>query len=144
MVLVLKNDSFRRRAAFTLIEVMISVGLLLIAIVSFYAGLGTGFSLIRGARENLRATQIMIERFEAIRLFTWDQIQKNLGDSTSTNYVGSVTEYYDIIGTNIPYNVTISFSTNYPPDVDYKGDMGIIVVQVTWNTAGILHSNQMT
>lgn len=45
-----------------------------IVFVALYTGMASGFQSIRTSQENLRATQIMTERFEALRLYNWDQI----------------------------------------------------------------------
>src|SRR5438270_11488414 len=63
-----------RRLAFTLVEVMIAVTILAVAFASLCVGFCQGFAIIKGARENLRATQILQERMETIRLYTWDQL----------------------------------------------------------------------
>jgi type II secretory pathway pseudopilin PulG len=61
-------------AGFTLLEGMLGIGAMGILIVSLYTGMTTGFGVVRLARENLRATQVLQEKFETIRLYTWDQI----------------------------------------------------------------------
>ena len=61
-------------SAFTLPEVMMGVMIMSVMIVSLYLGLSQGFAVIQISRENIRATQILQEKMEAIRLFTWDQI----------------------------------------------------------------------
>ena len=54
---------------------------------SLYGAFATGFSLIKVTRENLRATQIMLERMETIRLYRWDQvIDPSYIPQTFTNY----------------------------------------------------------
>jgi type II secretory pathway pseudopilin PulG len=63
-----------RMSGFTLIEGIIGVGAMGILIVCLYSGMTTGFGVVRMARENLRATQVLQEKFETIRLYTWDQI----------------------------------------------------------------------
>ena len=60
--------------AFSVVEVMVSVAVLGILFVSLYTGISTGFGSVQLARENLRATQILQERMETIRLYNWDQI----------------------------------------------------------------------
>ena len=63
-----------RFVAFTLVEALIGVAVMGTVFVSLYAGMATGFQSIRASQQNLRATQIMVEKFEAMRLFNWDQI----------------------------------------------------------------------
>jgi prepilin-type N-terminal cleavage/methylation domain-containing protein len=64
----------RQKAAFTLVEVMIAVAILGIMFVALYGGMSSGFAVTQLARENLRATQIMLERMEGIRLYNWEQV----------------------------------------------------------------------
>ena len=41
---------------------------------SLYGAFTAGFFVIQSTRENLRATQIMVQKMEAIRLLTWSQV----------------------------------------------------------------------
>jgi type II secretory pathway pseudopilin PulG len=63
-----------RMSGFTLLEGMLGIGAMGFLVVSLYTGMTTGFGVVRLARENLRATQVLQEKFETIRLYTWDQI----------------------------------------------------------------------
>src|SRR5437667_1245863 len=75
------------RCAFALIEVLIGSGLLGVMSVSLYLGIAQGFAFVQIARENLRATQILQEKLETVRLYTWDQvIQPGFIPSAFTNY----------------------------------------------------------
>src|SRR6266404_1743184 len=58
----------------TLAEVMVAMGVLGLMVVSLFAGISSGFDVVRVARENLRATQILEERMEVIRLIKWDNV----------------------------------------------------------------------
>jgi len=90
----------------TLVEVIISVGVVGVTFFSLYAGITYGFTVLLLARENLRATQIMMEKMETIRLYNWDQINSNgfipatfvaafNATNTSTNFgTGSGVLYY--------------------------------------------------
>src|ERR1041385_931076 len=64
----------RHEAAMTLVEVMVAVGVMGTMLTALYAGFAYGFSEIRLARENVRATQILEERMEVVRLLNWDQV----------------------------------------------------------------------
>lgn len=63
--------------AFTLPEVLISVSIVAVMFVSLYSGIAQGFAILESSRNNLRATQVMIEKLEIMRLYTWDQINSN-------------------------------------------------------------------
>src|SRR4051812_17576579 len=69
-VMQITNIQCRHRGvgAYALMEVLVSVCLLSIFSVSLCAGLSSGFSLARLARENLRASQILVQRTEDYRL----------------------------------------------------------------------------
>src|SRR6266700_667194 len=69
-----RASSHLRCPAFTLIEAMVGMAVLGLVFVALYSGMVYGFKLIGMARENLRATQILQERFEGIRLYNWDQL----------------------------------------------------------------------
>src|SRR5437773_3974975 len=61
-------------SAFTLVEVIVGVGVMGIMMVSLYAGFAFGFNQIRLARENVRAIQVVEERMEVIRLVNWTDV----------------------------------------------------------------------
>src|ERR1051325_6941474 len=72
-----KNGRLDYRSAFTLIEVAMTTAILGVVFAAFYSGIAAGFSLVGLTRENLRANQLLLERMETIRLYSWDQINSN-------------------------------------------------------------------
>jgi PAS domain S-box-containing protein len=134
--------------AYTLVEVLMSVGILAIMMVSLYAAFISGFTSIKTTREELRATQILTQKLEAIRLCTWAQL---------SNCPTSFREYYDPLGiTNSStggaiYAGTFSttdVATNIPDSLSYKPSLHLITVTVTWtnyinNNRPIIHTRQM-
>src|SRR6516165_10390314 len=82
----------RGREGFTLVEVMMAVAVMGVMLIGLYGGLGYGFKQIQLAREDERATQIMAERMEVVRLLSWDQLV-NLPGYVPTNY----TESYSLL-----------------------------------------------
>src|ERR1051325_2552983 len=121
MILHLNIGTNRREEeAYTLVEVLIAVFILAIMIISLYAGYSAGFSVVQVMRENLRATQILIQRAETIRLYNWTQV-------TDTNYLKpTFTEKYDpratttntgtlyvgVVTTNVPAGLPAAYNTN--------------------------------
>ncbi|HVU99900.1 MAG TPA: prepilin-type N-terminal cleavage/methylation domain-containing protein, partial [Verrucomicrobiae bacterium] len=53
---------------FTLVEVMVSVLVVAVMTFSLYAAFSYGFTVVQMTREDLRATQILMQRMEGIRL----------------------------------------------------------------------------
>src|SRR5882762_9411894 len=67
-----RTDALRH--AFTVMEVLVAVAVIGVAFVSLYVGMLQGFAIVKIGRENLRATQILAEKMEIVRLYTWPQI----------------------------------------------------------------------
>src|SRR5262245_32082518 len=68
------SSRFRRSSAFTLVEALVGIVILGVVVLALCAGINSSIFAIRLARENLRATQIMLEKMEIIRLLTWEQL----------------------------------------------------------------------
>jgi type II secretory pathway pseudopilin PulG len=119
----------RRQQAWTMAEVMVTVVVVAIVFVSLFAGFGYGFSTIRATREDLRATQILTQKIEGIRLCTWDQ----LNNQCPTNFQDS---YVALGSTNsgLTYYGTISKTRNPNLPVGYRTNVLLVTVTVTWTT----------
>src|SRR3989442_9141532 len=87
----------RGQCAYTFAEVLVAILIVGIMAVSLFACFASGFSLVQSAREDLRATQIMLQRIEAIRLLTWSQVL-----DTNSYLKPTFVDYYDplVSGTN--------------------------------------------
>lgn len=123
----------RKVAAFSLVEAVVGMGLLGTVVGALLTGFTTGFFTMQMARENLRATQILLEKMETIRLYSWEQI-------TAPNFVPATFEAkYDPQSTNSPgitYFGTMTI-TNAPINATYKTDMKLVTVRVQWKTGDI-------
>ena len=60
--------------AYTVAEAMIGVAVMALMLIALLAGMSSGYTFTQLAREDLRATQILLEKMEIIRLYSWDQI----------------------------------------------------------------------
>src|SRR5205809_6800814 len=116
--------------AYTLIEILVATAVLGVTFLSVYGAFSTGFAVIQVARENLRATQILQEKMETIRLYTWDQITNNgfiPPTFTAAFYpAGSQTN-----NQGATYQGTVTISAVPPPlsTASYAKDMKMVVVQ---------------
>ena len=114
---------------------------------SVYSSLITGYSSIKSTREDLRATQIMTQRLEAIRLCNWT--------TQLSNYPTTFLDYYNPSGvTNntqgVAYTCTVSttgIATNIPDSAIYKGQVHLVTVAITWTDVrgqtSEVHTRQM-
>src|SRR5947208_3666196 len=82
------------RGAFSLVETVVGMGIMGTVATALFAGFTGGFFTMQMARENQRATQIILEKTETIRLYNWDQI------NTSGFIPSTFTASYDPQGTN--------------------------------------------
>src|SRR6185312_9071786 len=96
-----------RLQAWSLAEVMVSVVIMAVVFVSLFVAFGYGFTVIRSTREDLRATQILTQKIEGIRLCTWAQLSQ-----CPTNFTDT---YAMVSGTNsstLTYYGTITRGKN--------------------------------
>src|SRR5437868_5091168 len=63
----------RTTQAFTLIDVMVGMGVLGIVLLSLFAAFSFGFGVVKISREDLQATQILQDKMEVIRLYEWSK-----------------------------------------------------------------------
>ena len=126
----------RAEAAYTLAEVIMGAMMVTITFISLYAGMSSGFAVTKVARENLRATQIMLERMEGVRLYNWGQlVYSNMIPLTFTNYYYPLTNAGESCG--IPYVGTFTITNvRFPsPAPSYANKMRLITVQVWWTNS---------
>jgi len=141
--LEIKTPTPGTRSAYMLAEVMVAVAVLAVMVVSLYLGISTGFSILQRTRENLRATQILVQRMETLRLYTWDQL-RNV-ESTPT-FQTSFTDLYDPsagdTGGGMEYHGDIQITipppaSALPAEVSYRDSVALVTVSLRWtNRAG--------
>jgi prepilin-type N-terminal cleavage/methylation domain-containing protein len=120
----------RRRAAYTLVEVLCSIFIAAIAAAALFVGFDNGFAILRTTREELRATQILMQRTEAFRLFAWEQLSNVPTTFQESYYPAGVstntgTLYWGTVSTTDP-------ATNVPDSVTYKNNLHLITITVVW------------
>lgn len=126
----------RREAGVTMVEALVSMAAFGISFVSLYAGLGMGFATIGSARENLRATQVMVEKMETIRLYTFKQI------NTPGFIPKTFTESYYAAGGGLVYNGQLAISDG-PNSRSYNAYVKRVNISVSWMSGGRTHNRSM-
>ena len=132
-------------AAFTLAELMIGCAILGIMVVSLFGGISFGFSTMTLARQNLRATQIVLEKMEIVRMYSWEQVNSNgfvpttftapffperTGSAATAN--AGLTYYGSILITNVSLANT------------YDKDMRQVIVTLNWTNRAVPQSLEMS
>ena len=131
------------KRAYSLIEAVVATFVLAITSAAFYTGLSSGFIVTQSSREEVRATQIMTQQLEAVRLCTWDQL---------TNY--TFQQVYDPLATNnanggtlYTGQVVITPASGIPNTASYAPNVCLVTVNLSWTNGNannaIAHSRQM-
>ncbi len=118
---------------FSLTEAIVAVALVGTMLVSLYAGFSSGFAILRSTRENMRATQILVQRMEAIRLYTWSELLYT-NNFNNTTFV----ESYDPMnalsggdgGTVYSGSIELSVPTGLP--AAYRDNVRLVTISVYW------------
>jgi type II secretory pathway pseudopilin PulG len=130
-------------AGFTLAELMVGCAILGVMVVSLFGGISFGFSSITIARQNLRATQIALEKMEIMRMYSWEQVNSNgfvpktftapffpVNNGSDTN--GGLTYFGSIVITNVALSTT------------YDNDMRTVIVTLNWTNRDVPQTLQMS
>ena len=106
---------------------------------AFYTGLTEGVTLLAMEREDLRATQILLQKSEMLRLYSWDQIVNSNGFIPTT-----FTAAYDPQGTNsgVIYNGTITI-TNTTLGTPYSNDIKQVTLRLNWTTGSVARQRDL-
>ncbi len=132
---------------FSLVEAMVGMAVFAICFFALYSGMTYCFSGLQFARENLRATQIMAEKLEVIRLYTLDQV-----DST-TFLPRTFTAYYTpstaiilkkgvTAGAGIVYTGTVSVASA-PITANYSDKLRLVTINLNWKTGNTPRQRSM-
>jgi type II secretory pathway pseudopilin PulG len=137
------------QTGYTFIEVLVAGALLGFMATSLFGAFSAGFCVIQSTRENLRATQIMVQKLEAIRLFTWSQVC-----DTNNYLMPSFVEPYDPLsvtngcgGANYTGYVSASVPASGDLPEAYRTNMRTITVTLYWTNyngaKSIVHKREM-
>jgi hypothetical protein len=121
-------------------EVMVAVTIGGIMFISLYTAFSSGFAVIQLARENLRGTQILQEKMETIRLYTWEQITTNgfIPTNFTDVFYASTQSASGLVYTG---KVTIA---DAPVTEAYSNNLKLVTIEVTWQSVKVLRKREMT
>jgi prepilin-type N-terminal cleavage/methylation domain-containing protein len=136
------TTNYTSSSGFTFIETMVAVLIGSVMLAALYATFAFGYGAVKLAREDLRATQIMLQRQETLRLTSFSAIQP-----------GTFTEYFDpsSVTNGCPgAQYTITIATNAPTASDmpvqpvyYMNKMRKVTVTATWTNANQLRTRSL-
>lgn len=124
----------RAAAAHSLPEAIIAVLVIGVLLISLYAGFSSGFAIVRSAREDLRATQIILQRLETIRLYTWSQLQdtNRFLKPTFVEYYHSPEQTNETATVAYVGHVRANAPAGVPLSAPYRSNLLEITVTVYW------------
>ena len=135
MIIELKSKQAggRRSGAFTLTEVLVGVAVSGIMFAAVLVCITNGFASVASNRENSRATQILLEKMEMIRLYNWNQIT---GNDPNTCVPPSFTAslYPNSADTGPRYAGTVRI-TSAPITETYASDLRLVKIDLTWTSS---------
>ncbi len=129
-----------RSAAFSLVETAIGFAITGILMVSLFAGFSSGFAIIKSSRENARATQVLLEKMEQLRLTTFDDLT-NMPTTFTAPFYTTGTNSTDSGGFNYTGAVSVA---SLAGGVDYNGNLKQITVAVNWSVDSLSHSRSIS
>jgi len=115
------------------------MGVIGIVLVSLFGCFTFGFNVVRFSREDLRASQILQEKMEAIRLYTWKQLNQ-------TNFVNtSFTAPAGLTGTSYFYGkveILDNSASGFPVTNTYAKNLRLVKVSLTWTNNGMVRTRE--
>jgi len=128
-----------QKAAFAINEALFGVAIIGTVFISLYSGMATGFSSIRDSQENLRATQIMLEKFETLRLYNWDQI--NTAGFIPATFTTTFAPTENSKG--ITYTGGVTIGQGAVTEI-YNSDMRVVTINLSWFSNRVTHNRTFT
>jgi type II secretory pathway pseudopilin PulG len=125
----------------TLVDLVMAIAVLGTMSSGIFGSFRYGFFTLQLVRENQRATQVILEVVEEIRLYNWDQV------NTSGFIPATFTEVYDPQATSSSKGVTYNGTVTVAPcslSSGYAANMRELTVTLSWITQGISHTRSLT
>lgn len=142
MLIIVKTRRNPRRPCrgLTLLEVLFALAIVGLIVAAVYSAITSGMSSLRMARENLRATQILVEKTEALRLYNWDQLNTSFLPS---KFVAPYDVHTTSTNSGVLYYGTITLTQ---PDIGttYTNTLRLVTVRVDWTTGRLKRSRELS
>lgn len=136
--------AFSRRA-FTLTETLFAILMVGMIAVALISGMNLVVRTVQLSREELQATQVMVERLDTLRLYSWEKL-------TTADYIPATFQmaiYPDssgstAVGTNRSptFNGTVSIASSGLSE-SYAGDVRLVTVSLNWTNSGLSRTRSM-
>jgi Tfp pilus assembly protein PilV len=129
---------------FTLAETLVAVFVSSFMLTALYACFAAGFSMVKVTREDIRATQILLQQMEAIRVSDYSKL------TDPAKYPTNTTVYFDEENAasgkgGTPYTVTFNARPlpSPKPQSQFYTNMLQVTVRASWMSGKVQRSRSM-
>ena len=127
-----------------ILEAMVGGVILGLVTISLYGAFSMGFSSVRLSQEDVRASQILVENLETVRVYDWSKIT-SAAHFFPTNFTASFSpgSGTNAGGSGVTYTGSIAI-TPAPLTESYSNALRQVTVTVAWISGGVPRSRSMT
>jgi Tfp pilus assembly protein PilV len=125
----------RKQPGYTFIEVIVAMWLLMLVVVGLLGAFSFGFSTIKLSQEDVRASQILLQKLETLRVYDWSKITNGY---FPTNFVVN----YSTNG-GVDYQVTIAIDPLSTAE-SYSNTLRQVTVSLSWVSTGVPRQRVVT
>lgn len=131
------------QAGTTMVDVVVATAVIALAAVGCIGCVIYGFYTMQMVRENQRATQIMLQQAEILRLYSWSEINSNgfVPSTFTANYDPQVTNAEGVIYFGTVTKGSPVFNPSYSPS--YGTNLVQFTFSLVW-TDRVAHARSLT
>jgi prepilin-type N-terminal cleavage/methylation domain-containing protein len=141
MLIKTRHDSKWRNSGLTLIEAIFALAIIGLIVLAVYGAITSGVTSLRMARENLRATQILVEKTESLRLYNWDQLNTNF---IPTSFIVPYDATSGSTNSGVLFYGAIDLVNNPDIGTSYSNNIRLVTVRLNWTTGRIQRSREIS
>jgi type II secretory pathway pseudopilin PulG len=130
----------RLSSGITLVDTVIATAIVAVMAGGVICSLSYGFLTMGRIRENQRATQLLLETVETLRLYNWDQVNSN--NFIPPTFTGVYDPQSGAGKQGITYYGTIT-KTNPLTGTSYNTNLMQITVTLNWSSRNLSHSRSL-
>src|SRR5687768_4008665 len=134
----------RRNRGFSLVEAVVGMALLGLVCMALFSGLCNSTFSVHLTRENLRATQIMTEKLDTIRLYSWKQLTNETYIKEGFTALLHPPDLLSPSRTNSAVYQGAIYIESAPISEVYGKDMRLVTVELKWKTGGLERTRSMS
>jgi len=141
---VIAVSSPARNGGFSLVEAVVGLALLGLVCMALFSGLCSSTFSVQMTRENLRATQVMSEKLDTIRLYSWKQITNETYIREGFTAPLHARDPFSPPRTNAPVYQGSIYIESVPFNEIYAKDMRLVTVELKWKTGKLERTKSMS